>query len=114
MPTPTDIATAYFDAWRTKDLDRYESLLAPDAVFDGPLGHAEGAADCRAGMERLAGITTDVVVQKMAADGDDVITWFELHTTLAPPTPVANWSRVKDGRIARIRVTFDPRAMLAG
>jgi hypothetical protein len=29
----------------------------------------------------------------------------------APPGPTANWSRVEDGRITRIQVTFDPRPL---
>jgi hypothetical protein len=55
-----------------------------------------------------------VVVAKQVADGPDVFTWFELHTTVAPPAPVVNWGDVDDGEIPRIRVTFDPREILAG
>ena len=50
----------------------------------------------------------------MFVDGPDVLTWFELQTTIAPPAQVANWSRIENGKIVRIRVTFDPREMLAG
>lgn len=42
----------------------------------------------------------------------DVITWFDLHTTVAPPVPTANWSRVRADRIVAIRVAFDPRGLL--
>jgi len=49
----------------------------------------------------------------MAADGSDVLTWFELHAPGADPVPVANWARVEDGKISRVRVTFDPRPLLA-
>jgi hypothetical protein len=48
---------------------------------------------------------------KQFVDGEDVLTWFDLHTTIAPPAPVANWSHVEDGRITRIRVTFDSRPL---
>jgi hypothetical protein len=47
-------------------------------------------------------------------DGPDVLTWFDLHTTVAPPAPTANWQHVEDGRITRIRVAFDPRALTGG
>jgi hypothetical protein len=43
-----------------------------------------------------------------------VLTWYDLHTRVASPAPTANWSHVEDGKIARIRVTFDPREILAG
>jgi hypothetical protein len=41
-----------------------------------------------------------------------VLTWFELRTDTAGPMAIVNWSHVEDGRISRIRVTFDPRPML--
>ena len=110
---PAAVAAAYFDAWRAKDFDALAALLADDVDFAGPLGQARGAAECRRGIEGLSRIVTDVVVQKRWVHGDDAITWFELHTTVAPPCPVVNWSHVEDGRITRIRVTFDPRPLLA-
>ncbi|MGW6413941.1 hypothetical protein [Streptomyces sp. NPDC055055] len=42
-----------------------------------------------------------------------MITWFDLHTTGAPPTPTANWTHVEDGRLTRIRIAFGPRTLLA-
>jgi ketosteroid isomerase-like protein len=111
MSTPENVATTYFDAWKTKDFDRLDAILAEDATFRGPLGTADGAAQLRSGLERLAEITTDIVVVKRWVDGPDVLTWFELHTSVAEPVPVANWTRVEDGRITRVRVTFDPRSL---
>jgi len=111
---PRALATAYFRAWKAHDADALRALLADDATFDGPLGTAGDADEMAAAIQGLFAITTDVVVQVMAADGGDVITWFDLHTTVAPPTPVANWSQVSDGKIARVRATFDPRALVAG
>lgn len=110
--TAVEIARRYFDAWRAEDMDAYRALLAADADFAGPMGEAHGRDECVAGMRGLAGITRDVVVQRMLGDDTDVITWFELHTDAAPPCPVANWTQVADGRITRIRVTFDPRPLL--
>ncbi len=49
----------------------------------------------------------------MAVDGDDILTWFELHTSVAPPAPVATWTHIKNGKIASVRATFDPRAIIA-
>lgn len=110
--TPIAVAERYFAAWRAKDMDAYRRLLADDADFAGPMGRAQGADDCVEGMRGLASMTADVVVHKMIDDGTDVITWFDLHTADAPPCPVANWTHVEDGKITRIRVTFDPRPLL--
>jgi hypothetical protein len=46
-------------------------------------------------------------------DGPDVLTWFDLHTTVVPPA-TANWLHIEDRKITRIRVTFDPRAVTGG
>ena len=110
--TPAEIATRYFAAWKSNDFDAYRALLAPDVGFVGALGEAHGADECVAGLQQLAGITTDIVIHKMLADDSDALTWFDLHTTAAPPCPVANWTHVEGGKITRIRVTFDPRPLL--
>jgi hypothetical protein len=111
---PRALATAYFRAWKARDAGALRAVLADDASFTGPLGTAGNADEMATAIQGLFAITTDVVVQIMAADGGDVITWFDLHTTVAPPTPVANWSQVRDGKIVRVRATFDPRALVAG
>jgi hypothetical protein len=108
---PRDLAATYFRAWSERDFDAFQSVLAEHATFAGPLGRAEGASELRAGIERMSEIVTDIDVRHVFADGPDVLTWFDLHTTVAPPTPVANWSHVDAGRIDRVLVTFDPRRL---
>ena len=66
------------------------------------------------GLEGMAQILDDIVVQHVFVDGPDVLTWFDLHTTVAPPAPTANWQHIENGKITRIRVTFDPRALTGG
>lgn len=54
----------------------------------------------------------DVAVLTMVADGPDVLTWFELHTSVAEPVLTSTWAQVEDGRITRVRAAFDPRPLL--
>lgn len=103
------IAESYFQAWRSHDWNRLRSVLAEDATFRGPLASIEGADGLIEGLERMAQITTDIVVHKRFVDGPDVLTWFDLHTSIAPPAPTANWSHIEDGKITAIQVTFDAR-----
>ena len=111
---PIELATTYFDSWREKDFETFRGILASDATFRGPLGTADGADELVAGIEGMSQITTAIEVERMIADGPDVLTWFRLHTKVADPTPVANWIHVEDGKVARVRVTFDPREIVAG
>jgi hypothetical protein len=108
---PRALAAAYFRAWKAHDAGALRALLAEDATFAGPLGTAGNADEMATAIQGLFAITTDVVVQVMAVDGGNIITWFDLHTTVAPPIPTANWSHVEKGKITRIRVTFDPRPL---
>ena len=69
---------------------------------------------CLAGLRGLAKVITGIVIQVMVADGPDVMTWYDLHTSVAPPCPTVNWSRIEDGKIQAIRAVFDPRAIVDG
>jgi hypothetical protein len=110
--TPKETMRRYFETWNAHDFDAFEAQLADDMTFAGPLGTANGPAECRRGIEGLAKLMDRAQVLTMVADGPDVITWFELHTPEADPVPVANWAQVHDGKIGRVRVTFDPRPLL--
>jgi SnoaL-like domain len=105
------VAATYFSAWKGRDFATFRSVLADDVVFDGPLGHVEGGDACARALQQMSQIVTDIVVQKRFVDGPDVLTWFDLHTSVAPPCPTANWSHVENGKVTRVRVVFDPRPL---
>lgn len=106
-------AETYFESWRTRDFDTLRTVLAPEVEFAGVFGTANGIDDCVAGLKGMAeSIITDLELHARVADGNDVITWFDLITPTTEPIPTANWSHVEDGLITRIRVTFDPRPLV--
>jgi ketosteroid isomerase-like protein len=106
---PGSVAASYFKAWQAHDFTGLRALLADDVTFDGPLAHLGNADDCVKGLEGMTKIMQKVDVKKTFVDGDDVITWFELHTSVADPVPTANWSHVEGGKITAIKVAFDAR-----
>jgi hypothetical protein len=108
---PRSVAGTYFDAWRANDFATFRSLLADDVKFTGPLAQLDNAEDCVKGIEGMSKIKTDIVVHKVFIDGPDVVTWFDLHTSVADPVLTANWSHVEDGKITEIRVAFDARSL---
>ncbi|NPC51083.1 nuclear transport factor 2 family protein [Corallococcus sp. AB032C] len=113
MKRPVEVVQAYFDAWSAKDESMLRDTLAPDVSFVGALGKAEGAEACVKGLVNgMWQVSPQVTVLHRFVDGDDVMTWFEIHPSGHEPVPVANWSHVENGRITRIRVTFDPRPLL--
>jgi ketosteroid isomerase-like protein len=105
-------ATAYFEGWRDRDFDRVRNVLAPDVEFVGVMGTANGIDDCIAGLRGMAeAIMTDLTLHAPVVEGNEAVTWFDLHTKTTPPIPTANWSHVEGALITRIRVTFDPRPL---
>jgi ketosteroid isomerase-like protein len=113
MTTPAEISEEYFTAWQKGDFDTLRGLLADDVDFVGTLGRASGAEECLNGLRGMGQVLERIEVHARVADGTDVITWFDLHAKGAAPTPTANWTHVENGKITRIRVTFDPRGILA-
>jgi hypothetical protein len=111
--SPASVAAAYFNAWMNDDIEQVRPLLHPDVTFAGALGSTQGADDTLAGLRGMFAMTDRVDVVKRWVDGPDVLTWFELRTATAGPLSIVNWSHVEGGRITRIRVTFDPRPLLA-
>lgn len=111
---PRTLATTYLQAWQEQDFGTLRSLLADDVTFRGTLGSANGADECLEGMRGLAKIISSIDVVQLVAAGPDVMTWYDLRTTVAPPCPTVNWSHVEDGKITAIRAVFDPRELIAG
>jgi len=111
---PAAVAARYAAAWQAHDWPALRAMLADQVSFRGPLGTADDAEGCITGLQRMAQVLDHLEVRARASHGSDVLTWFDLHSTVAPPAPTANWMRVENGRITQIRVAFDPRALLAG
>jgi uncharacterized protein YbjT (DUF2867 family) len=109
---PRSLATAYFEAWLAHDFGRLRTLLADEATFRGPLGRADSGDECVAGLQGMTKIMTGLEITRVVVDGPDVMTWYDLLTGNALPTATVNWMHVEDGKIAQIRATFDPRAIL--
>ncbi|TDC76725.1 nuclear transport factor 2 family protein [Streptomyces hainanensis] len=110
---PLAAADAYFDAWRTNRPDDLADVLAPDVRVNGPLGRIDGADRYRAALARIFDLTDRLDLRRRWVEGDDVMTWFDLHPRGGDePFPVASWLHVENGRVARVDVTFDVGRLL--
>lgn len=107
MMSTREMAIAYFDAWNARDANRFRALLTDDATWEGPTWRAAGAEQLMAAFHQGSTQVTQVEVQRIWVDGEDALTWIEVHSNDAQPRPVANWIHVKGGRIAHIRATSD-------
>ena len=107
-------AATYFDAWKARDFGRLRSVLDDDVDFAGPLARVRGGDECLRGLQGMAQIMTGLEVRKVFHDEPEVLTWFDLATSVAETVPVANWMHVEDGKITQIRVAFDARGIAGG
>lgn len=110
---PAEIAAFYFACWAAGDPEPLRPLLAPDVTFDGALGSTRGPDEFLEGLAGMFAATRCNDVRLRLASDQDVITWSELRIAEKAPVQVANWTHVEDGMITSVRVTFDPRPMLA-
>lgn len=110
--TPESIAETYFACWAAGDPEPLRDLLSPTVTFDGALGSTRGPDEFIAGLAGMFAATTSNTVRLRLASDRDVMTWSELRVADKPPMQVVNWTRVENGLITAVRVTFDPRPML--
>jgi hypothetical protein len=112
MRTTEAIVETYFRSWLERDYATFADVLHDDVRFTGPLAQVQGRDAAVEGIRGLRELLADIRVRRRFVDGDDAVTWFELIIDGLQPIPVANWSRIDDGRISEIRVLFDPRPLL--
>ena len=79
-----------FEHGKQRDFVTLRSILADGVTFNGPLAQLDNADDCVDGLRKLSEIVTEIVVHKRLADHSDALTWFDLHTSVAPPVATAN------------------------
>lgn len=114
MANAAKVVEQYQRAFGSGDVATARSLLADDLHFKGPFEEFHNADDYMNSVARLAQIVTGTEVTKVLAEGDDVVTIYDLHTnTPAGTSNIAEWATVKGGKIAEVRVFFDARPFAA-
>lgn len=103
------VVDTYFAAWKENDFATMRSVLDDKVDFTGPLDRFDNADAYQQAVVGLSQMKTDLVIHKTFVDGSDVVTWYDLHTGIADPAPVAEWSHVDNGKITMVRVVFDAR-----
>jgi len=103
------VVETYFNAWKNNDFPQMRAVLDDKLDFAGPIDRFDTADAYQQAIRGLSQLKTDIVIHKVFVDGADVVTWYDLHTRIAPPALVAEWSHVESGKITMVRVVFDAR-----
>jgi ketosteroid isomerase-like protein len=114
MAGAAEVVERYQRAFGSGDIETARSLLADDLHFKGPIEEFDNADDYIQSVAKLARIVAGTDVKKVLAQGNDVVTIYDLHTnTPAGTSNVAEWATVENGKIAEMRVFFDARPFAA-
>jgi ketosteroid isomerase-like protein len=114
-PTARQTLTAFYEAVRRRDISVARKFLADDLVFEGLFETYPNPESYLAALTGLLGITTSLEPRVIIGEGEDAAIFFDLVTTApaAATTLVAEWHRVRDGKIFRVRSAFDGRPFAA-
>ena len=108
-----EIVNRYYDASNKKDPNAAGMLMTDDFVFIGPLMRVEGKAANVELLKKFLPMHVEMRMHKQFVDGNDVCSIHDL--VIRNPAggniimPMAEWIRVRDGKIAKQTIYYDPR-----
>jgi ketosteroid isomerase-like protein len=107
--TTEQLVDAYYASWGSGDFERFGEILAPDFVFRGAMDQADGPAAfvelIKRNAPRFGQVRFDDV--RRVVDGPRAVNLYDFVTGQAR-VPMAEAFEVRDGRIARVDLYFDP------
>jgi limonene-1,2-epoxide hydrolase len=109
MPKSQDVVLSYQKAMQRGDFSTARGLLHDNLEFRGPFDTFGKADDYIHALQKLSTIVDHVDILKVFEDGSDVCLLCDLVTKTVGTSFVAEWYKVKDGKIASVRAVFDAR-----
>jgi limonene-1,2-epoxide hydrolase len=113
MPKSQDVVLSYQKAMQQGDFAGARKLLHDNLEFRGPFDTFHKADDYLHALQKLSTIIDHVDILKVFEDGVDVSLFCDLVTKTMGTSFVAEWYKVKDGKIASVRAVFDARPFAA-
>lgn len=113
METALEVVNRFYDITNNRKGEGLDQLVAQDMTFEGPLMRTRGAREYLALNAQLLPFHRGTRMLRQFATGGEVCSIYEM--TLATPTggavtlEIADWIKVKDGRVAGQRIYYDPR-----
>ena len=107
------IVNKYFDILATKTGEGLESLVTDDVTFAGPFFQATGSTQFVGGMQKWVQVPKTYRMQKQFVAGNDTCSIYTVEVVSPSGKKVsvdmADWIELRDDKIAKERVYFDPR-----
>jgi len=103
-----EVVLTFLDALNNEDWKTARHYLSDDMVFDGVLGHREGADIY---VDDMSKMKFKYKILKAFAEGDDVCVLYDIDMS-GITIFTAGWYKVRDNQIKSLRVVFDPRPIV--
>lgn len=108
MASARDLVEQYLRALYGGDTETVRRCLADDLIHVGPTATFQTAEAWMKAAAHAPHGAQAVEIQTMLGDGEDVCVFYELVTShRVGRIPIAEWHRVRDGKIASIRLIMD-------
>lgn len=119
MAEAGDTLKIFYDAVVKRDLVAARGYLSDEFVFVGLFETYRSADEYISALAGLLSITVRLDVRKIIGEGSDAAIFFELQTKAPAEATVlvAEWHRVRNGKISHVESAFDGRpyeAMFTG
>lgn len=105
--TALEIARNYVNAIASKDVDTILSISAEDVVCTSPIGQTTGLERFRAFQAGFAQMITNVTVLAVYGDNEQAVVVYDAETHPVPHAIVAEFIKVKNGKLASTDVIYD-------
>ncbi len=105
----------FYEAVKRRDMSAARRFLDPDLVFYGLFETYRNAEEYMKALTGLLAITRALRVKTIVAQDEDAAIFFDLESS-APAeatTLVAEWHKVRNGKIFQVRSAFDGRPFAA-
>ena len=110
MEQAKEVVQGFQKAMGAGDWAPARRYLSDDLNFVGPFESFTKSDDYLAALQKLHHIVERVEPRKMFVDGEDVCMLYDMVTSTPAGTAfISEWYKVKGGKVASVRVVFDPR-----
>ena len=108
-----EVVNAYFASLATKNGEGLAELVTGDVTFEGPFFQARGATEFLHGMEKWIQVPKTYHIQKQFVAENDICSIYSVEVVSPAGEKIriemADWIELREGKVARERVYFDPR-----
>lgn len=104
-----DVVLNFVNAMNKEDFKTARNCLSDDMVFDGMLGHRDGADVYIKDMEKMK---FKYEIKKAFEDGNDVCLLYDIDMGNKKIIFTCGWYQIQNGKIKSLKVVFDPRPVL--